>query len=157
MASQDDSEIEEISDPNRKKGKAKATEYDEDQDHAAARKKGKRKATSDDDDDMQGAERPKRQKTKSGRAGSEIRETARTRTKPSSRAMSKQPIASKASEEKDDKGVEADVTLKNPKKRKINIFPTGNDAIQFSFGGMSNVCFYSSIISLLLFSHVRIA
>jgi len=151
VASQDDSEIEEISDPNRKKGKAKATEYDEDQDHAAARKKGKRKATSDDDDDMQGAERPKRQKTKSGRAGSEIRETARTRTKPSSRAMSKQPIASKASEEKDDKGVEADVTLKN------NIFPTGNDAIQFSFGGMSNVCFYSSIISLLLFSHVRIA
>ena len=151
-AAQDDSDVEEISDPNRKKGKAVATESDneEDQVHAAAaaaaaRKNGKRKTTSDDDEDVQFVERPKRQKTKTGRAGSEIRETARTRTKPSSsRATSRQPVAAKASEEKDDnEGEGADVTLKNPpKKRKINIFPTGNDAIQFTFGGMSNVCFF---------------
>ena len=150
VASQDDSEIEEISDPiTKKKGKAKATESDEDRVRgaAASRKNGKRKATSDDDDDAQVVERPKRQKTKSGRAGSEIKETAaRTRTKPSSRATSKQPVAKASSKEKDDSssGVGADATLKNnpPKKRKINIFPTGNDPIQFSFGGMSNVCFF---------------
>ena len=155
MSPQDDSEIEEISDPNRKKGKARATESDEDQVHAAAttRKNGKRKATSDDDDDIQVVERPKRQKTKTGRAGSEIKETARTRTKPSSRATSRQPVA-KASEEKDDNGGGPDVAQKNSKKRKINIFPTGNDAIQFSFGGMSNVRFFSYFF-LLLFSHMR--
>jgi hypothetical protein len=143
LASQDDSEIEEIPDPNRKKGKARATESDDEvQVHAAAaaalapRKNGKRKATSDDDDDIQVVERPKRQKTKTGRAGSEIKETVRTRTKPSSRATSKQPIAKAAEEEERD-----EVAQKNPKKRKINIFPTGNDAIQFSFG-LSNVCFF---------------
>lgn len=142
MAPQDDSEIEVISDPNRKKGKAKATESDEDRDRAAPRKNGKRKATSDDDDDIQVVERPKKQKTKTGRAGSEMKETGRARTKPSSRrATSKQPVA-KASEEKDDN---ADVAQKNnTKKRKINIFPTGNDAIQFTFGGVSNVCFFST-------------
>ena len=149
-ASQDDSDIEEISDPSWKKGKANATEDDEDDDQdraPPARKNGKRKATSDDDDDIQVVEQPKRQKTKTGRARSEIREATRTRTKPSSsRATSKQPpIASSPSEERDDNGGEgADVALQNPKKRKINIFPTGNDAIQFSFGGMSSVCFYFS-------------
>jgi len=128
-AAQDDSEIEEISDPNEKKeGKTKATEFDEEHQvrDAASRKKGKRKATSDDDDDIQVMEPPKRPKT--GRAGSE---TARTRTKPS-RAGSKQP----AREEKDSGG--PDVAQKNVKKRKINIFPTGNDVIQFSFGDNLN-------------------
>ena len=87
----------------------------------------------------------KKQKTKTGRAGSEA--APRTRTKPSSRA-SKQPnaaAAAKASEEKDDNWGGADTGIlknNNPKKRKINIFPTGNDAIPFSFGGLSNVCFY---------------
>lgn len=74
-------------------------------------------------------EPPKKQKT--GRAGSE---TARTRTKPGSRAASKQP----AREEKDNGG--ADVAQKNVKKRKINIFPAGNDLVQFSFGG--HVCLF---------------
>lgn len=155
----DDSDIEEISDPNRKKGKAKATESDKDEDQVrtaaasatASRKTGKRK-TSDNDDVV---EQPKRQKTNTGRAGSEIRETtARTRTKRSgSRATSRQFIAAKPSEEKDDNAGEggADVTLKNPKKRKINIFPTGNNAIQFSFGSMSNVCFFSLLYTYNLF------
>lgn len=70
-----------------------------------------------------------------------MKETARARTKPGSRAASKQPAA-KASEEKDGSVGGADVAQKNAKKRKINIFPTGNEAIQFSFGAMSNVCFY---------------
>ena len=139
------------------KGKAKVTESDDEEDQvraATSRKNGKRKATSDDDDDIQLVERPKRQKTKNGRAGSEIKETTRTRIKPSSRAMSKQPIA-KASEEKDDRdnGGGADVAhQKITKKRKINIFPTGNDALQFSFG--SNVCFFFQLFHnffLLLF------
>ena len=102
-------------------------------------------------------ERPKKKKTKSGRAGSET--APRARTKPSSsRATSKQPTAAaaaKASEEKDDNEGEDDVvTLKNnnPKKRKINIFPTGNDAIQFSFGGMSGVCFLYTSFTLPFFS-----
>ena len=140
----------------RKNGKRKATESDEDQTRAAtSRKNGKRKATSDDDDNIQVVERPKRQKTKIGRAGSEIKETGRTRIKPSSRATSKQLIA-KASEEKEDRdnGGGADVAQKNSKKRKINIFPTGNDAIQFSFGG--NVCFLFLIISFTSFlTHMR--
>jgi hypothetical protein len=73
-----------------------------------------------------------------------------------SRATSKQPIsAAKASEEKDDNGGGADVTLKNPKKRKINIFPTGNDGIQFTFGGMSNVCFFSYFSLLVFLTHMR--
>lgn len=124
----------------KKKGKTKAMETDEDQVYAAApRKKGKRKATSDDDKDIQMVEQPKKQKT--GRAGSEMKETgttARTRTKSSNRAAS--TAIAKANEEKDDTGG-VDVAQKNAKKRKINIFPTGNDAIQFSFGTMSNVCF----------------
>ena len=137
-----DSEIEVILDPKKKKGKAKATDSDDDQIRPAAspRKNGKRKATSDDDDDIQVVERPKRQKTKTGRAGSEVKETARTRTKPSSRATSKQPIA-RANEEKDNNGG-ADVAQKNLKKRKINIFPAGNEVIQFSLGRMANVCFF---------------
>ena len=110
-ASQDDSDIEEISDPIRKKGKAKATESDDEDDQVRAaatgtRKNRKRKATSNDDDVIQIMERPKKQKTKSGRAGSEIKDTARTRTKPSSK-----PIAAKASEEKDDNGVREPTSL----------------------------------------------
>lgn len=140
-----DSDIEEISNPGRKeKGKAKAIEPDYGR-TAAARNKGKRKATSDDDDDdIQVVEQPKRQKTT--RAGSEVKETGtttRTRAKPSGRAASKQPAAvvTMGSEEKDDDSGGVDVAHKNAKKRKINIFPTGNGAIQFSFG-MSNVCFF---------------
>lgn len=132
-SSADDSEIEEILDPNTRKGKGKAKATESDEDHVQQReprKNGKRNATSDDEEDAQVVESPpKKQRTKTGRAGSE---GTRTRTKPSSRATSKQP-----SKEKDDSG--ADVAQKNPKKRKINIFPTGNDVIQFSFGG--NVCF----------------
>lgn len=149
QAPQDDSDIEEVSDPDeekkKKKGKAKATEPDENQAAAVTRKKGKRKATSDDD--IQVVEQPKRQKTR--RAGSELKETTRTRTtKPSSRAASKQPAAiPKPSEDKDD----VDIAQKNTKKRKINIFPTGNDVIQFSFGSMSNVRFFSPGI-LVFFS-----
>ena len=124
-----------------KKGKTKAREPDEAS--AAARKKGKRKAaTSDDNDDIEVVEQPKRQKT--GRAESEMKEmgtTARTKTKPRSRTVSKQPFPKAATEEKDD----TDLTQKlNAKKRKINIFPTGNEAIQFSFGTMPNVYFFFS-------------
>jgi hypothetical protein len=135
-APQDDSEIEEISDPYEKKKKGGKGVMESDEDHRAPRKRGKRKATSDDHDDIQVVEPSKKQKT--GGAGSEMKETARARAKPGSRAASKQPAA-KASEEKDGG---ADVAQKNAKKRKINIFPTGNEAIQFSFGAMSNVCFY---------------
>ena len=73
-------------------------------------------------------EQTKRQKTKTRRAGSEIKETVRSRT------PSKQPNAAKASEEKDDNGGGGtQVTLENAKKRKINIFKSGDDAIRFSF------------------------
>lgn len=132
-----DSDIEEIPDPSaKKKGKAKAAETDEDLFRVAAvpREKGKRKAPSDDDDNIQVVEQPKRQKTR--RAGSEMKETVRTRTKP---AASKQPAKVNEEKDNDDSEGTADVTQKNAKKRKINIFPTGNDAIQFSFATISSL------------------
>ena len=81
-----------------------------------------------------------------------MKETARTRTKPSSRTASKQPVAvAKPNEDKDDSGGGVNAAQKNAKKRKINIFPTGNDDIQFSFMTMSNVCFFAFLQAFFAF------
>jgi hypothetical protein len=118
----------------------------------------KTKATSDDDDDIQVVERPKRQKTKTGRAGSEIKATDRTGAKLSSSSsatsLSAQAIAAKASGEKDDNGGRRRRRRRSrrhseeQKKLKINKIPTRNDTIQF--GDISDVC----IFFLQLFLHI---
>lgn len=133
-----DSDIEEIADPkgdeenpaeasNKRKGKAKATEVEEKEskESQAEQKRGKKRKTPVDEegDSIEIAEQPKQKRgARAGQLrGTDTTRTNRARSKPASRAGSRQPSTRLGTmDHEKDEDEDSAVTKK---KRKINIFP----------------------------------
>ena len=165
-----DSDIEEIPNPkgdednpiesrNESKGKAKAIGVEENEPQVEQKRAKKRKASEEEDDLIETIEQPKRKRV--ARGASQLRNANpagnRGRSKPASRAGSRQPLVRPGitDHEQGDQDEDGDATLKK-KKRKINIFPvTGTGAapvlpsVRLSDGSF---CFFSVLTSLLVWN-----
>jgi hypothetical protein len=137
-----DSDIEEIPNPNgdeedpiesrnESKGRAKATGVEDNEPQVEQKRVKKRKLSEEDEDDLiETTEQPKRKKGASQSRNADPPRTNRGRSKPASRAGSRQPLVKSriTDREQEDQDEEGDATSKK-KKRKINIFPvTGTGA-----------------------------
>jgi len=164
-----DSDIEEIPNPkgdeddpiesrNESKGKAKAIAVEENEPQVEMKRVKKRKTSEEDEDDLiETIEQPKPKR--GARGASQLRNADparnRGRSKPASRAGSRQPVVRPGitDHEQGDQDEDGDATQKK-KKRKINIFPvTGTGAtpvlpsVRLPDGSF---CFFSVLTFLLV-------